>query len=333
MEGLACGPSDEPSEGIVVSKPAARLMMLVNAAVWGSGYTMLKHVQESMPTQWMMFFRMAAAVLLMGVVFFPRLRGIRLRRYVVPGLALALTYWLGFLFQLKGLETTSPGRNGFFTDTYCVMVPFIVWAFTRKRPSWQHLVAALVCAVGIGLVSLSGGGGAQLMHMGSGDLMTIVGAFFFALNFVLVGLIGKDFDAVALMLAEFAWCVLFFGVGAVFTSGAPSTDWARWDIVLCIAYLVVGSTVIAQIFQTIAIQNLPTSEASVILSTECIFAMLVSVLATGETLTIPSLCGFALIFGAILLSEIQVPAKSHESSKSHERAHAGNEPVDDRKAD
>lgn len=71
MEGLACGPSDEPSEGIVVSKPTARLMMLVNAAVWGSGYTMLKHVQESMPTQWVMFFRMAAAVLLMGVVFFP----------------------------------------------------------------------------------------------------------------------------------------------------------------------------------------------------------------------------------------------------------------------
>ncbi|MEE0971418.1 MAG: DMT family transporter [Bifidobacterium ruminantium] len=90
---------------------------------------------------------------------------------------------------------------------------------------------------------------------------------------------------------------------------------------------------IAQVFQTIAIQNLPTSEASVILSTECIFAMLVSVIFTGETLTVPSLCGFALIFGAILLSEIQLPAKSHESSKSHERAHAGNEPVDDRKAD
>lgn len=141
----------ESSEGISVSKPVARVMMLVNAAVWGSGYTMLKHVQENMPTQWMMFFRMASAVLLMAIVFFPRLRRIRLRRYIVPGLILALTYWLGFIFQLKGLETTSPGRNSFFTDTYCVMVPFVVWAFTRKRPSWQHLVAAFVCAFGIGL--------------------------------------------------------------------------------------------------------------------------------------------------------------------------------------
>ena len=193
----------ESSEGI-----SARVMMLVNAAVWGSGYTMLKHVQENMPTQWMMFFRMASAVLLMAIVFFPRLRRIRLRRYIVPGLILALTYWLGFIFQLKGLETTSPGRNSFFTDTYCVMVPFVVWAFTRKRPSWQHLVAAFVCAFGIGLVSLSGGGGAELMHMSFGDAMTIIGAFFFALNLVLVGFIGKDFDAIALMLAEFVWCAL-----------------------------------------------------------------------------------------------------------------------------
>ena len=270
---------------------------------------MLKHAQDNMPTQWLMFFRMGAATLLMAMVFFPRLRRIRLRRYVMPGLVLALTYWMGFLFQLKGLETTSPGRNSFFTDTYCVMVPFIVWAFTRRRPNWQHLVAAFVCAFGIGLVSLSGGGGDELMHMSFGDTMTIIGAFFFALNLVLVGFMGRGFDAIALMLMEFVWCTVLFGGGAVLFEGAPSVAWARWDIILCIGYLVVGSTVIAQVFQTIAIQNLPTSEASVILSTECIFAMLVSVLFAGERLTVPSVCGFALIFGAILLSEVQLPAR------------------------
>ena len=281
----------ESSEGISVSKPVARVMMLVNAAVWGSGYTMLKHVQENMPTQWMMFFRMASAVLLMAIVFFPRLRRIRLRRYIVPGLILALTYWLGFIFQLKGLETTSPGRNSFFTDTYCVMVPFVVWAFTRKRPSWQHLVAAFVCAFGIGLVSLSGGGGAELMHMSFGDAMTIIGAVFLRVEsgfgwFHWQGFRRDRADACRIRVVRPAvrcWR------GAYRRRTVHGL--ARWDIVLCIAYLVIGSTVIAQVFQTIAIQNLPTSEASVILSTECIFAMLVSVIFTGETLTVPSLCG------------------------------------------
>lgn len=300
---------DSTHEGISVSRTIARLMMLVNAAVWGSGYTMLKHVQGVMTTQWMMFFRMAASVILMALVFLPHLRKIGLKRYIVPGLVLALTYWMGFLLQLKGLETTSPGRNSFFTDTYCVMVPFVIWVLTHKRPNVQHIAAALVCAFGIGLVSLSGTSGSDLIGMSSGDVLTIIGALFYAINLVVVGMMGKKFDAVALMLAEFAWCAVFFGVGAALFDGLPSASWLRLDVVLCLAYLVIGSTIIAQIFQTIAVQNLPATEGSVILSTECIFAMVVAVIFTGERLTVPSVCGFAVIFGAILLSEVQFPAR------------------------
>ena len=296
-------------EGKVVPRNVARLMMLVNAAVWGSGYTMLKHVQGVMTSQWMMFFRMTASVVLMAIVFLPHLRKIRIGRYIVPGLILALTYWLGFLFQLKGLETTSPGRNSFFTDTYCVMVPFVIWALTRKRPGIQHIVAAFVCAFGIGLVSLSGTGGGDLIGLSSGDILTIIGALFYAVNLVVVGMMGRKFDAVALMLMEFTWCAVFFGAGAVMFDGAPSASWMKLDVVLCLAYLVIGSTIIAQIFQTIAVQNLPATEGSVILSTECIFAMIVAVIFTGEKLTVPSVCGFAVIFGAILLSEVQLPGK------------------------
>lgn len=300
---------DSTYEGISVSRTIARLMMLVNAAVWGSGYTMLKHVQGVMTTQWMMFFRMAASVILMALVFLPHLRKIGLKRYIVPGLVLALTYWMGFLLQLKGLETTSPGRNSFFTDTYCVMVPFVIWALTHKRPSMQHIAAALVCAFGIGLVSLSGTSGSDLIGMSSGDVLTIIGALFYAINLVVVGMMGKKFDAVALMLAEFAWCAVFFGAGAALFDGLPSASWLRLDVVLCLAYLVIGSTIIAQIFQTIAVQNLPATEGSVILSTECIFAMVIAVIFTGERLTVPSVCGFAVIFGAILLSEVQFPTR------------------------
>ena len=102
---------------------------------------------------------------------------------------------------------------------------------------------------------------------------------------------------------------MFFGAGAALFDGSPSASWLRLDVVLCLAYLVIGSTIIAQIFQTIAVQNLPATEGSVILSTECIFAMVIAVIFTGERLTVPSICGFAVIFGAILLSEVQFPAR------------------------
>ncbi|MFC5221984.1 DMT family transporter [Bifidobacterium leontopitheci] len=292
----------------VVSPAVARLMLVVNAAVWGSGYTILKHIQQTVPTQWMMTMRMAAATVIMGLIFWPRLRRTNLRMYVIPGFILAVTYWLGYVFQLWGLSLTAPGRNAFLTDTYCVMVPFLIWAFTKRHPTWQQLVATAVCVVGIGFVSLSGGGGADLMHMSFGDAITIVGALFYALNLVIVGLLGRSYDASALMFMEFAFASVLFLDGAGLTEGYPSASWLRWDIIAGLAYLVIGSTVIAQLFQTIAVQHLPTAQASIILSTESIFGVLVSVCFFGEVLTVGSVTGFVLIFCAILLSEVQLPS-------------------------
>ncbi|MBW3087863.1 DMT family transporter [Bifidobacterium sp. 82T24] len=292
-----------------VSPHVARLMLLVNAAVWGSGYTIIKHIQETVPTQWMMTIRLSAAALLMGVIFLPRLRRVGLHRLVVPGIILAVTYWLGFLFQLKGLETIAPGRNAFLTDTYCVMVPFLVWAVTRRRPNWQHMLAAAVCIVGIGFVSLGGGAAMGVLEIGAGDVYTIIGAFFFAANLVAVGMLARKFDPVALMFMEFVFVAVLFFVGAALLEGAPQAGWARWDLVAGFAYLVIGSTIVAQIFQTVAIRFVPTSQASIILSTESIFGVLMSVIFYGERLTASTISGFTLIFCAILLSELHFPRK------------------------
>ncbi|WP_225432856.1 MULTISPECIES: DMT family transporter [Bifidobacterium] len=298
-----------------VSPHVARLMLLVNAAVWGSGYTILKHIQATVPTQWMMAIRLSSAALIMGVIFLPRLRRIRLGRLVVPGIILALTYWLGFLFQLKGLETIPPGRNAFLTDTYCVMVPFLIWAITRRRPNWQHMLAAVVCIVGIGFVSLGGGAAVGVLEIGAGDVYTIIGAFFFAANLVAVGILARKFDPVALMFMEFVFTAALFLGGASLLEGAPQPGWARWDLVAGFAYLVIGSTIIAQIFQTVAIKFVPTSQASIILSTESIFGVLMSVIFYGERLTTSTVCGFALIFCAILLSELHLPRRRTDGER------------------
>lgn len=297
----------KPEQNGIVSPAVARLMLVVNAAVWGSGYTVLKHIQQTMPTQWMMTMRMGAATVIMGLIFLPHLRKIDLRRYVIPGLLLAITFWLGYVFQLWGLSLTAPGRNAFLTDTYCVMVPFVIWTFTKRRPTWQQLIATAVCVVGIGFVSLSGGGGAELLHMSFGDGITIVGAFFYALNLVIVGLLGRSWDASALMFMEFAFATVLFVDGAGLTEGYPSAAWFRGDIIAGLAFLAICSTVIAQLFQTIAVQHLPTAQASIILSTESVFGVLVSVCFFGEMLTVGSVTGFMLIFCAILLSEVQLP--------------------------
>lgn len=297
-----------------MSPNTARIMLIINAAVWGSGYTLLKMIQDTIPTQWMMAIRMFLAIVVMGLVFLPHLMKLGLRRYVIPGLILAVTYWAGYMLQLTGLKDMAPGRNTFLVDTYCVMVPFFVWAFTKRRPTWQHIAAAVICIVGIGFVSLGGDGAANLLSVNFADAITIASAVFYAINMVNVGMLGARFDAIGLVMMEFFWCFVLFLVGAVLTEGAPSLTWARWDIALGYAYLVIGSTVIGQIFQTVAIQSIPTSQASVLLSTECIFGVIASMLFYHERLAPRSVIGFVLIFGAILLSQIQLKKRHHTQS-------------------
>ena len=65
--------------------------------------------------------------------------------------------WLGaalftaYTLQTFGLEYTTPGKNAFLTATYCVIVPFMWWFFTKKRPDRYNIAAALVCICGMAL--------------------------------------------------------------------------------------------------------------------------------------------------------------------------------------
>ena len=43
----------------------------------------------------------------------------------------------------------------FLTAVYCVLVPFLYWAFARVRPDRYNVIAAVLCVAGVGLVSLT----------------------------------------------------------------------------------------------------------------------------------------------------------------------------------
>ena len=84
-------------------------------------------------------------------------------------------------------------------------------------------------------------------------------------------------------------------------------------------YLTLVSTLIAQNFQNIAFSQVPAAQGSLILCSESLFGMLVSVLVMHEELAGTHLIGFAVIFIAILISEVRIqrhPKKTRQSESS-----------------
>ncbi|WP_370696054.1 DMT family transporter [Bifidobacterium aesculapii] len=280
----------------------ARLMLLSCAALWGGSYLLAKVAMAAITPQWLMTLRMAGACACMFILFHRRIMPALNRSIIIPALVVGLTYWGTMITQMTGLTTIDPGRSAFLTASYCVLTPFAMWVVSRIRPKSINLVAGVICLIGVGFVSLKDG---RSLSLSVGDWLTIATGIIFSFNLTCLGVYTKRFDPIAVTFVQFAVSGVLFLAGAVLTEPAPDAAWLAPPVLASVLYLFLGATMTAQIMQNIGLAHVPASQASIIMCTECLFAVLFSTLFWGERLMWSSLVGFALIFAAVLMSVIR----------------------------
>lgn len=281
--------------------PIVYKIMLASAAlIWGSSFVVMKDTIDAFSPSWLIGVRFLLTGALLSVVFFGRMRRALNLRTIGSGALLGVFIFLAYITQTIGLAFTTPGKNAFLTDIYCVLVPFMFWFVTRRRPTRYNLIAAVLCIAGIGFVSLSG----DDLSIGFGDFMTIIGGVFFGAHIVATSVFAKNRDAVVLTIYQF-WVSGALGViVGLFTEPTPNFAAIKPEYYLNMAYLVIMCTCVAMIFQNVALKYVHPSQASLLLSLESVFGVAFSVALYGETLTASLILGFALIFCAIVLSEV-----------------------------
>lgn len=292
-----------------------KLLIVVATVIWGASFVFMKDAVEVMEPAWLIGVRFTITAVLLTALFWRQVRRALTRRDLVLGAVLGLANFLAYWVQTIGLAFTTPGKNAFLTAVYCVIVPFIYWLVAARRPSRYNLLAAGLGVVGIGCVSL----GDETLAMGFGDVMSLASALFFAIHIVLVGRFARGRNVLALTVYQF-WMGGICGLAAGALTEAPP-DWAAITpgFVLNMAYLVLLASCVALVFQNVALAHVPPTQASLLLSLESVFGVVFSVLVYGEQLTPRLLLGFALIFGAILVSEL-LPRPPKEGRAAPEAA-------------
>lgn len=219
-----------------------RASLLGATLIWGSSFIILKSTLDSVPTLWVLALRFTGAAALMALIGWKELKQLDLQ-YLKKGAVLGTALFAAYTLQTFGLEYTTPGKNAFLTATYCVLVPFMWWAFTKKRPDAYNLGAALVCIIGMALVSLDGD-----LSLGLGDGLTICCGIFYALHIILTSRAVEGRSPVLLSMVQFAvaglWCWVTAPMVSAFPSGVPASAW--WSI----AYLCFMCTGICFLLQT-----------------------------------------------------------------------------------
>ncbi len=275
-----------------------RLALIGATLLWGSSFVVLKTTLDSVPTLWILAIRFTGAAILMGLPSIKQLAKID-KRCLASGALMGLALYAAYTLQTFGLVYTTPGKNAFLTATYCVLTPFLWWAFTRKRPDLYNILAALVCITGMALVSLNGD-----LSVGLGEGLTMCCGFFYALHIIFTSKGVARYGVGVLTTIQFATaallCWISAPISAPFPDSVPSSAW------LSIAYMCVLCTFACYYLQTIGQKYTSPQTSSILLTLESVFGTLISVAFYGEQLTLRELAGFALIFIAVIISETKL---------------------------
>ena len=288
----------EHKETSVLARFASPLIVLATI-IWGSSFVVMKNSVDVLPTFWLLAIRFTFSALVLAMVFIKRWKVLD-RQYLIGGTVMGFCLFVAYAFQTFGLEQTTSGKNAFFTAVYCVIVPFLYWAIAGRRPDKFNILAAFLCIAGIALVSVTGSN-ASAFNMG--DVLTLIGGFFFAAHIVAVAKYSEGRDIFILTTLQFASFALFSWIGVLVTRPALTPGVFDQSLIFGLAYLVIFASCGALLFQNIGQKYTAPSTAAVLLSLEAPFGVFFSILFAGERPTPLMFVGFALIFLAVVCSE------------------------------
>ena len=280
----------------------ANLLLLLAALFWGSTFAAQRVAAGTIapfPFQGIRCL-LGAALLYLAVPALDRfLPGgtWRSRALWIAGLLCGLCLFSATNLQQFGITLgTTAGKSGFITALYIVLVP-VFGVFLRRRSGPLVWISVALAVAGLFFLCMD-----ESLSPAKGDLVTLLCAVCFAVHILLVDRVSPGVDPIRLSCIQFLVCGLLSCAASCFT-GLPTAAQiaASW---FPIVYAGVFSSALAYTFQIIAQRDTNPTVASILMSTESVFAVLSGWLVLGERLSGRESLGCAPMFCAVLLSQL-----------------------------
>ena len=274
--------------------------VLITTIIWGGGFVITKNAVDLITPVYLMAIRFTIAGLGTAIVFLPRLKKIK-KDAVLPGAVLGFWLAVSFITQTYGIKYTTASNNAFITTFYVVAVPFLNFLINRAKIRGINLCAALTALTGVALLSVN-----EDFRVNSGDALTLVCSVCYGVHIVYLGRYAEKHGTVTLSILQMLFAAAFCWIAAPILEGsydfASLVTGAGLPLAGGILYLAFLSTMLGFLFQTAAQKNLPTPTVSVLLTLECVFGTIFSVIFLHDPINIKTTAGFALMFPAVVIS-------------------------------
>jgi drug/metabolite transporter (DMT)-like permease len=267
------------------------------AAVWGLTFPLVQDAVALVPVFTFLAYRFLSAAVLVAALSRSQLQRLS-REGVKAGLLVGIFLTSGYAFQTFGLERTSSSNAGFITGMMVVLTPIFGAIFLRQRAGRTAWLAALVSAVGLGLLSGLGGDGGNLF----GDSLVFLCACSFALHILATDHAVKGHDVRAILVVQLGVCggvaLIAAGLGGDLIVPSEASVW------LALAITSIVASALGFFVQTYAQQHASPARTALILASEPAFAGFFAYLLKGETLAPLQWLGAGLILASIVAVEL-----------------------------
>lgn len=201
--------------------------------------------------------------------------------------------------QQVGLVYTAPGKAGFLTAMYIVLVP-VLGIFVRRKPGINAVVSVLLALVGLYLLSFTDMGSINI-----GDILLTGCALAFAVQILLIDRFAPDLDGLRLNCVQ-SLVVSLLSVPCIFLNRETVGLQTILDCWLPLCFAGIFSMGVAYSMQIIGQKRLDPTAASLIMSLESVFAALGGWLILHNTMTPSELTGCTLVFAGVIVSQMPV---------------------------
>jgi len=281
-------------------KPQEAILILITM-FWGGTFLAVQYAVTLSDPFFFVGLRFATAALAVALLCLKTLPGLTMTE-LKAGVAIGVSIALGYSLQTWGLQTIPSSKSAFITAMYVPLVPLLQWLCLRRTPGLMSCIGIVLAFIGLILLA---GPGDNLLALGPGEMITLVGAVAIAAEIILISAwAGKvDVKRVTVVQLATASLVAFMAMIPAGESVPPMVS-GLWIVALGLGIF----SAIIQVTMNWAQRSVSPTRATVIYTGEPVWAGIFGRLA-GERLPLLALLGAAFIIAGVLVSELKLKRK------------------------
>lgn len=276
-------------------KPQEAILILITM-FWGGTFLAVQYAVTMSDPFFFVGLRFATAAIAVALISLKTLRGLTLRE-LKAGVAIGVAIAMGYSLQTWGLQSISSSKSAFITAMYVPLVPLLQWLCLGRMPGLMSCIGIVLAFIGLILLA---GPENNLLALGPGEIITLVGAVAIAAEIILISAWAGKVDVKRVTVVQLTTASLV-AFATMVPAGESVPPMSTGLIVVALGIF----SAIIQVTMNWAQRSVSPTRATVIYTGEPVWAGIFGRLA-GERLPLLALVGAAFIVLGVLVSELKL---------------------------